>query len=380
MDRQTTTLATLADAARLISGARSMDDVLHRVVHAAIQLTDARYGALGIVGEDGSHTRFLHSGFDDATVAAIGHLPRGEGVLGAVISRAETIRLVDLHDDETSVGFPAAHPPMHSFIGTPIRFDGSVFGNLYLAEKRHGDFTEEDGHQLEVLAALAGGAIEQAKLTAELSSQAIEAERSRLGRNLHDGVIQRLFSAGLTVEAARSLLRNDPDKADAHLAQVVDTLDSAVTDMRTTLVGLHAHEGIVHSLDESIRRLAQEYERTSFLFPLIDIPDDVDEELRPGVAADVTHLVRECLSNAARHASATNVELSIQREDGSLRLIVTDDGMGFDPDAVVHGHGLTNLHERAALHGGTVLIDAEPGRGTTVVVTLRDVDMGEAAG
>lgn len=367
MDQQRT-LETLADAARVLAGARSMDDVLRRVVRAAREVTEARFGALGIVGADGTHTRFLHDGIDDATVASIGHLPRGHGVLGAVIRREETIRLDTLADDPVSVGFPEHHPPMGAFLGTPIRFDGVVLGNLYLSEKP-GGFTDEDVQQVEILAVMAGVAVEQARLGAELRQHGVDRERARLARDLHDGVIQRLFSAGLTVEAARTRMRWDPDTADGHLEQVVELLDASVRDLRATLVDLRAYE----PLHEGIHRLAREYERTALRFPLLEVDDDLENRLRPGVAADVLHIVRECLSNAARHATAQTVELSLHVVDTTLRLVVADDGIGFDPQAIVAGNGLTNIEERANIHGGTVVVDATPGGGTTILVTLPDV-------
>lgn len=114
-------------------------------------------------------------------------------------------------------------------------------------------------------------------------------------------------------------------------------------------------------------------QRTALRFPLIEVDDDLEGRLRPGVAADALHIVRECLSNAARHATAQTVELSLHVVDTNLRLVVADDGIGFDPQATRSGHGLTNIEERASIHGGTVVVDATPGRGTTILVTLPDV-------
>lgn len=365
-------IAPLADAARVLAGARSMDDVLRRVVAAAREVTGARYGALGVVGPDGTHARFLHDGIDEDTVAAIGHLPRGHGVLGAVIRRAETIRLDTLADDPASVGFPAHHPPMAAFLGTPIRFDGAVLGNLYLSGKDDG-FTDDDVQRIEVLAVMAGGAIEQARLTAELNARSVVAERDRLARDLHDGAIQRIFSAGLTVEAARARLDHDPAGADDHLERVVELLDAAVTDLRSTLVDLHAHELEALGLVEGVERLAREYERTALRFPRLEVDPDLAARLGHGAVVDLLHVVRECLSNAARHATASEVELSIVAEADGLRLEVVDDGIGFDPGATRRGRGLDNIAERAALHGGTLELDAAPGRGTRIVVTMPDV-------
>ena len=103
---------------------------LQRIVEAARQLVRARYGALGVIAPDGSLERFVHAGFDDDTVARLGPPPTGRGILGAVIADDATIRLPRLSADPRSVGFPAHHPPMNSFLGVPIHVDGAAFGNL----------------------------------------------------------------------------------------------------------------------------------------------------------------------------------------------------------------------------------------------------------
>ena len=109
--------------------------------------------------------RFITHGIDAETHAAIGDLPRGRGILGALIRDAQPLRLHDLGDDPRSVGFPPNHPPMRTFLGVPILLRGVAYGNLYLTEKAGGeDFTEEDEELVELLAAQAAVAIENARL------------------------------------------------------------------------------------------------------------------------------------------------------------------------------------------------------------------------
>jgi len=143
----------------------SLDVVLRTIVEAACELLEARYGALGVLSPDGHGLeRFVHVGIDDASVARIGDLPQGKGVLGALIEDPVPIRLHELSDDVRSVGFPANHPPMHSFLGVPITIRGEVYGNLYLTERARGDFTAEDVELASALAATAAVAIENARL------------------------------------------------------------------------------------------------------------------------------------------------------------------------------------------------------------------------
>jgi GAF domain-containing protein len=144
----------------------SLDSVLQRVLEAAAALTDARYAALGVIDPSGrSLERFLTTGVDEPTRAAIGDLPHGRGILGVLIRHTETLRLHDLRDDPRSVGFPPGHPPMKTFLGVPILLRGIAYGNLYLTEKAEGaDFTEEDEELVQLLAAQAAVAIENARL------------------------------------------------------------------------------------------------------------------------------------------------------------------------------------------------------------------------
>ncbi|MDJ0350108.1 GAF domain-containing sensor histidine kinase [Cryobacterium sp. PH29-G1] len=155
----------LLDAVVSVAEDLSLEAVLERVVTAACQLVQARYGALGVIGSDQALSHFVTVGFDEETVHRIGPLPVGHGVLGLLIRKPHPIRLHDLHDHPDSFGFPAHHPPMKSFLGVPVRVRDTVFGNLYLTEKMGGgDFTDEDQELAVALAAAAGVTIENARL------------------------------------------------------------------------------------------------------------------------------------------------------------------------------------------------------------------------
>jgi signal transduction histidine kinase len=147
----------------------ALEVVLQRIAEAACELLEARYGALGVLSPDGHGLeQFIHVGIDQHTVDRIGDLPQGKGVLGAlIVENPAPIRLHDLSDDIRSVGFPAGHPPMHSFLGVPITIRGEVYGNLYLTERKHGDFTDSDVELASALAATAAVAIENARLFEE---------------------------------------------------------------------------------------------------------------------------------------------------------------------------------------------------------------------
>ena len=159
-------LRALVDAGIALSSELSLDALLQQLVETAAELTGARYAALGVIDETGpSLERFLTHGIDAETQAAIGDLPRGRGILGVLIRDAKPLRLDELGEDPRSVGFPAHHPPMRTFLGVPIMMRGVAFGNLYLTEKDGGGpFTHEDEELTQLLAAQAAVAIENTRL------------------------------------------------------------------------------------------------------------------------------------------------------------------------------------------------------------------------
>ncbi|MBN9210330.1 MAG: hypothetical protein BGO45_02135 [Microbacterium sp. 71-36] len=166
-------LRGLLRAIETVVGEIELPVVLRRVVEAAVELVDAEYGALGIIAADRSSLdQFIHVGLSAEEADAIGHLPRGRGVLGAVIAHPEPIRLDHLGNDPRAAGFPAHHPRMESFLGAPIRVRGEVYGNLYLTNARRGAFSAEDEELVRALASTAGFAIQNARLFDEARARA----------------------------------------------------------------------------------------------------------------------------------------------------------------------------------------------------------------
>src|SRR5687768_3089857 len=158
-------LRGLVEAGIALSSELSLDDLLLKLAETAAALTGARYAALGVIDQSGTGLeRFVNTGIDAETVTKIGDLPRGRGILGALISDARPLRLESITDDPRSAGFPPHHPPMRGFLGVPILLRGRAFGNLYLTEKEAGSFTAEDEELVGTLASQAAVAIENARL------------------------------------------------------------------------------------------------------------------------------------------------------------------------------------------------------------------------
>lgn len=473
-----------------IAAGLELPQTLRRIVRAAVDLVEAQYGALGVLGSDGQISEFIVEGLSDDAKAAIGSLPKGAGILGLLIREPSPIRLHDLHDHPASVGFPAHHPVMRSFMGAPIRGRGEVFGNLYLTEKRHGkDFSEEDERLLVALAAAAGVAIENARLYAEAerrsgwlraaseiatgalqgdgpedvlqqvaaeASRAAESaislicvprdgggyvishvhgasevstwlgrsvadptslaraaessltvamstpdrdlgclvllrssgsaftqdecslaeafgrqaalavvlaaargqherlalleDRDRIGRDLHDLVIQRLFATGMMLQGAQRLAANP--EVDERIGRAVEELDQTILEVRSTIFALHeSRDGQAHGLRAQVLREVASGSGALGFEPTVRFDGPIDSTIPDDVAEHVIAALREALSNAARHAKASQVRVSLSVDSGEVVLIVTDNGRGIDP-TTDRRSGLANLESRASALGG----------------------------
>lgn len=504
----------LLEAVLAVTADLDLERVLRHVVQAACSLVGARYGALGVVGDDGSLSEFVHTGLDDDVVARIGELPRGHGVLGVLLEDPETLRLTEITDHPRSAGFPPHHPPMHGFLGTPIRVRDEVFGNLYLTEKiSAASFTQDDEDLVVGLAAVAGAAVANARLleglrrrdqwrdavlelaveflagapidvarrrvadvarrlldghgaaivlntgdraevvasvglgpspgsvpadapvlhamtdrrairvdaaplfdgatavwapitdeehvigalgvskagpfdeqdlsliesfaaqaslalahqrsAGELQRLQLLEERERIGRDLHDTVIQQLFATGLTLQALTRRVEDRPEAA-ARLDQAVNDIDATVKQIRSTIFALQApseqpsvRSGVLRVVDEVGAMLAHP--------PRVRFHGAVDTVIGEEVAAHLIPVVRESLTNVAKHARATRVEVEVYVDGADIVASIRDNGVG-GVQLRHGGFGLKNLQDRAHACGGTleVRVPAD-GSGTEVV-------------
>jgi signal transduction histidine kinase len=219
----------LVEAMLVVTSGLELDETLRTIVHTAIELVDARYGALGVRGHEHELVEFIYEGIDEAMREQIGHLPEGRGVLGVLIDDPKPIRLENIAHHAASVGFPANHPPMRTFLGVPVRIRDEVFGNLYLTEKAGGHpFSEDDEVLVQALAAAAGIAIDNARLyeQSKVRQSWIEATRD-VGTELLSGadpatVFRLIASKALQLSNAMTTLVAVPDDHETPAAEVTD--------------------------------------------------------------------------------------------------------------------------------------------------------------
>lgn len=345
----------LLDAVVAISSELSLPDALRAVVEAAVDLVDARYGALGVIGPGEADLKrglveFITVGAEQRTIEAIGHYPEGRGILGLLITDPRSRRIADIGSHPASGGFPENHPEMHSFLGVPIRVRDEVFGNLYLTGKRGGpEFTEGDEELVVALAGAAGVAIENVRLHARVQELAVLSDRERIARDLHDTVIQRLFATGMSLQAAVRHLSSAPEVA-VRIQQAVDDLDDTIRDIRGAVFALQAHERGQHSLRVAVYALAAEATSSLGFEPRVHLDGPIDAGIAGNVGDELLKTLREALSNIARHAGATVADVRV-RAGAEVWLLVTDNGRGLGGNGH-RGNGLINMAARAEeLHG-----------------------------
>ena len=374
-------MAALNEAALAIAAAVSLDKVLQQITDSARELSGARYAALGVPDADGNLEKFLTSGITPEEEALIDHRPRGLGVLGAIVREGRTIRLPRVSDDPRSIGFPRGHPPMETFLGVPILAGNEALGNLYLTDKQYksadgqqqviAEFTVEDQRLVEMFAAHAAIAIQNARLYEQVGRLAIIEERSRIGMDLHDGVIQSIYAVGLTLESARMLLPDDPEEANYIILQSISGLNDAIRDIRNFILDLRPQR-FTGDLNQALARLVREFQANAMVPVTFSANRATLSAMPMPVARTIFITTQEALANIARHARADHVTVEIWQEPELAVLCVEDDGRGFDVEKETQavGHGLANMRERAEELNGSCIIQSVLGEGTQICLRL----------
>lgn len=365
-------LAALDAAVRGIAGVLDLERVLQLIVDRVRELSNAQYAALGIVGADGYLERFLTSGLEETERQRLGALPRGHGLLGLIIREDRSLRIDDIATDPRRAGFPPHHPEMHSFLGVPVRSKGHSIGNLYLTNKQSArSFSEVDQRLVEMFALHAGIAIENARLHEEVGRLAVLEDRHRIGQDLHDGIIQSLYAVALSLEDLPEIIADDQADGTARVDRAIDGIHQSIRDIRNFILGLGPELLETADLVGGLRTLASEFHANTLIDLELQLPDQ-PPRTSEAVASNLLAICREALSNVARHSGATRATVELHADGPTLRMIIGDNGRGFDPQSprTREHRGLDNLQSRAETLGGTLELASEPGAGTRLAVSV----------
>ncbi len=275
--------------------------------------------------------------------------------------------------EDASAQSLAYEPLVHSAdmgpaIFVPLRLRGQVFGTLSVANGRLGQgFTADDVALVQTFANQASVALENGSAKEDRERLALLDERERIGRELHDGVIQSLFAVGMSLQG--TAMASTDQATQQRVDRAVGELDRAIIDLRNYIFGLRPVILTNHQLGTALQELVEEFTGASEVVTVADIEAGAADALS-SVSADVVQLVREALSNVRRHANASTCRVSLRLDGHTAVLEIDDDGKGFDLVAVKKGLGLDNLRSRAQGLGGEGRIDSVAGEGTVVTIRL----------
>lgn len=348
--------------------AETLGEVLERIAEASRQLVRARYAAMGVPDGKGGLEYFMFTGMEEAQAHAIGNLPEGRGLLGAIMTEREPIRLEHIKDHPRSIGFPPNHPHMDRFLGVPIIVGELLFGMLYLTDRFDSrPFTEQDQWLIETMAGYAALAIAGARLREQRQRLTLLEERERISMELHDGVIQSLYAIGMQLQLMRATRKMQPDD----LMPIMDNLNNVIEDIRVYIQNLKSNNYQQKTILECLNDMVSRLHIPQNLKVEIDAPEG-EMPFLPTTYEALYQMANEALSNVIRHADATLVRLSARQQNSIFELAIEDNGQGFklSDSSAQAGLGLRNIQQRAQLHGGAVHIHSDEGQGTRIVLSL----------
>lgn len=368
-------LYEVSQAVLSVTRQMSVRDVLQVIVRSARSLVGARYAALGVPDEGDSFAEFVVDGIGTAEWQAIGPLPRRHGMLAVLLNEGKPERLADIRADPRFEGWPSAHPQMSHFLGVPVRDGDRVLGIIFAANKTSAaaagrGFTKRDEEILALFATHAAIALTNARLYERSRELSAMQERSRLARDLHDAVTQKLFSIRAHARAAAVLAAReplDPARIRAEIGVVGELGAEAHAELRAVIDGLNPPDLDAAGLAESLRRyavLAGRAHGVPVTFSSGALP-----ALGPRAEAAIYRVAQEALHNALRHAGAASVRVALSRTARQVVLEVSDDGHGFAPETPSGGLGLASMRERASAAGGALAIRSGA-TGTLVRMTV----------
>ncbi|CRK58913.1 putative two-component system sensor kinase [Alloactinosynnema sp. L-07] len=361
-------LREVSNAVLAVATHLSVRDVLQTILTSARRLVGARYAALGVPDADGGFAEFLADGVSDEQWAAIGPVPRQHGLLGVLLSDPNPIRMDDIRQHPRFGWWPSAHPVLTDFLGMPITDGDEILGEIFVANKDEpGGFTEGDEELLALLANHAAIALVNARLFERSRELSIVEERTRIARELHDSVTQKLFSLRLIADALVPLLDRDVAQVRREVDTVRGLAAEAADELAAVVFGLRSPDLAGDGLDIALRKQVDLLDRVhepAVRFRSRDVP-----RLAAAREEAVYRIVQEALHNALRHAKASKIDIDLCFASQKLVLVIEDDGVGFDPSSSgpsTRRLGLGSMRERARAAGGRLNVTSEQPGGTTV--------------
>jgi signal transduction histidine kinase len=345
---------------RLLSGAE-LDEVLELMTRQALELSGADLVALALPDTEQRQMVVEHAAGDGAQEALGLVLPADDSVSGHVLATGEPIIVEDFTSDTRVAAAAREHMRLGPAVVMPLGAPGNVRGVLTVGRRPGAPPLPPTAVQMvATFAAQAAIALELAEHRRDAERVLVFEDRDRIARDLHDLVIQRLYATGMSLQGAMPLI--DRPEAEQRVSRAVDALDETIKEIRSAIFALHSHrDGSRPGLRSRILEIAEEMSGPLGFAPSLRLGGRLDEIVPTEVGVQMLHALREALSNAARHAQASRVDVAVTTSS-DLLLQVRDDGSGFSD--TTRRSGLSNLAERAEQMGGTLTVGPADGRGT----------------
>lgn len=370
LTRRNDDLALLNQTAGVLTSSLDLDDILNKALGAVLGYLKMEAGEIFLLDEDGRNLRLvIHRGQAAEAFWMRSQFKVGEGLVGLAAQKNQPVISNDVAKDSRFLREAVVQAGFRALMCLPLASSGRVVGVLAVSSRKIDPVDERDLQLLVAVCGWAGLAIENARLHQNARRLAVLEERDRIGMDLHDGIIQSIYGVGLTLEHARLVIDEDPAKARSQIEDAIRDLNHTIGDIRTYILDLRPRQLGDENLMTGLKRLLAEYRANTLGEAVLSgNPDDVADLPKPQ-ALVLFHICQEALANAAKHAKAKKVDVSLWVTERRVMLEVRDEGPGFDVDQVSMniGHGLVNMRTRAHQANGDVEISSTAGVGTTVL-------------
>lgn len=368
LGRRAEDLALLNNIASILASTLELNEILDKTLGVVIQYMNVEAGEIFLLEDDGQTLRLvLHRGEAAEAFWERNRFRRGEGLIGLALAENRVIISQDLQRDSRFLRSAVWQAGFSQLACFPLGQGEKAAGVMSIATRRKEPFEERSLSLLQAIAQWAGLAIENARLHQDARRLAVLEERQRIGMDLHDGVIQSIFAVGLSLEHIAQILEEDPQQARQRIQRAISDLNKTIRDLRTYILDLRPRQLVGEGLMQGLQRLVAEYRVNTLSEAILQGPSEL--ELSPQKSLALFHICQEALANAAKHARAPLVTVSVWQTEERVILEVRDNGRGFNPErtGLLIGHGLANMQTRARMVGGEVEITSVPGEGTSVL-------------
>jgi len=370
LTRRNVDMALLNGIATTLTSSLELDEILNKTLALVMNYMRVEAGEIFLLEDDKKSLRMvLHRGHAAEAFWTRNMFKVGEGYIGIVAETRKPIMSTDVANDVRFVRDAVVKAGFRQIACIPLLSGENIMGVLSVASLGKDPIDERNVDMMAAVGNWAGLAIENARLHANARRLAILEERDRIGMDLHDGIIQSIYGVGLSLESAFLSINDNPDDAKQRVHHAIDGLNQAIRDLRSYILDLRPRQLGNDGLMSGIKRLIAEYRANTFAEVHLTEPDSELSELSQAHTLALFHICQEALANAAKHAKAKKVQISVWATDERVLMEIIDDGKGFDMDSMNAniGHGLANMFTRARATGGEVDISSVPDEGTTIL-------------